>query len=37
MLEALSTMKKEFRDLSLCNWLAAYAIYQLEHFTDETA
>jgi len=37
MLEALSTMKKEFRDLRLCNWLAAYAIYQLEHFTDETA
>ena len=37
MLEALLTMKKEFRDFKLCNWLAAYAIYQLEHFTDETA
>jgi len=37
MLEALLTMKMEFRDLRLCDWLAAYAIYQLEHFTDETA
>jgi len=32
MLEALLPMKKEFRGLKLSNWLAAYAIYQLEYF-----
>ncbi|KAL3571455.1 hypothetical protein D5086_025359 [Populus alba] len=30
MLEALSAKKKEFRGLRLSNWLAAYAIYQLD-------
>lgn len=32
MLEALLAKKKEFRGLRLSNWLAAYAIYQLEYF-----
>jgi len=32
MLEALLPMKKEFRGLKLSNWLAPYAIYQLEYF-----
>jgi hypothetical protein len=32
MLGALLPMKKEFRGLKLSNWLAPYAIYQLEYF-----